>query len=783
MGKSKDAYFEQKGNLFIVGTRKIEKVLELTADQRFVCRSVRAKETGKELIWKSPVATDEFFVTVNDVYYSGAEGNWNFVSAEEKILSQGELETVITLNNEILEVKRHYVAYPGEPVIQEWTEYTNISGQRVLMSRPSLFVWRILGEKPEQIDFSYMTGGANFSGSQIFKTVPLEKGFVKDFDSQRDPEIIEVDGHEGNVWHERLNGAGVWNEFFALTDREEKEGFFLTFDYQGCWKAQMGCRDRNTALTGWCELIGYPVETMETVKIAPSAFGCYQGDFDDLGNTINDYIYTYKWDYTRDRYFNRTSLSIWKSAPLTDDVFEMVRAASYIGYERIWVDDFWFDAKGNWNGIFGDDWKEINRYLAENNLMFRLWMPPWHADRLSKVWTEHPEWMLDFHGNWYNWTIDMSHEEAYQWILNMLCEKQKEFGTYDLRVDGDPCNLWGNESFDVKTQSGNWNGTLKQSENFYRLYREFKEKNPQAGLDGCSSGGHTLGIESGRYTDQQQITDGWCFHFGGYWTTMLLPVDKHQGMDIAGTSRGDAWQNPEHVYPNLFCAPLDMMQNPQKGANPEVLEKKRKNLELFYWLRKQGVYGRYIKVYRPKLEHGDETFLLQRMTWDGSRGMIMISASPLNPMHGKSARIYVKGLNEAEDYFIDSRLGGMEAQTRTGKEWMEEGILLSHVEPGEYIYINLPERPGNIGFDKAPEAPKSLGKARERWLGREGVALRWKAPEDAENISYYEIFRNKESLTKVSAGTFYFDTDGKAEDEYAVSSVDYDGNVSKEAAI
>ena len=162
MGKSKDAYFEQKGNLFIVGTRKIEKVLELTADQRFVCRSVRAKETGKELIWKSPVATDEFFVTVNDVYYSGAEGNWNFVSAEEKILSQGELETVITLNNEILEVKRHYVAYPGEPVIQEWTEYTNISGQRVLMSRPSLFVWRILGEKPEQIDFSYMTGGANF---------------------------------------------------------------------------------------------------------------------------------------------------------------------------------------------------------------------------------------------------------------------------------------------------------------------------------------------------------------------------------------------------------------------------------------------------------------------------------------------------------------------------------------------------------------------------------------------------------------------------------------------
>lgn len=46
--------------------------------------------------------------------------------------------------------------------------------------------------------------------------------------------------------------------------------------------------------------------------------------------------------------------------------------------------------------------------------------------------------MLDFHGNWYNWTIDMSREDAYQWILNMLCEKQTEFGDYELRVDGEP---------------------------------------------------------------------------------------------------------------------------------------------------------------------------------------------------------------------------------------------------------------------------------------------------------------------------------------------------------
>lgn len=776
MVKSKDAYYEKKDNLFIIGTEKTEKVLELTSDGSFYAKSVKNKITGKEYVWNAPIASDEFFIQIDKKYYSGGTPGWTFASAKTQILSQEELEVVIVLLNHVVEVKRHYVIYPGQPVIQEWTEYRNITDKTLSIDKPSLFVWRILGEKPDDINFSYMTGGACFSGSQIFKTVPLSEGFVKDFDSQKNPEIIEVDGHEGNIWHNRLNGAGIWNEIFALSDRKEEEGFYLTFDYQGCWKAQMCSRDRNVALTGWCDLLNYPLEQGESIKLAPSAFGCYSGDFDDLGNTINDYIYTYKWDFTNDTYFNRTSLSIWRSAPLTDKVFDMIKAASYMGYERIWVDDFWFDAKGNWNGIFEDDWNEINRYLAEHNMIFRLWMPPWHADRLSQVWLEHPEWMLDFHGNWYNWTIDMSKEEAYQWILNMLCDKQKEFGTYDLRVDGDPCNLWNNRSFDA--EGGNWNGTHKQSENFYRLYREFKERNPEAGLDGCSSGGHTLGIESGRYVDQQQITDGWCFHMGGYWTTMILPIDKHQGMSIAGTSRDDMWENPDNVYMNLFSAPVDGMQNPEAGADIRVMEEKRKNLELFYWLRKQGIYGRYIKVYRPQTEHGDPTFLLQRMTWDGKKGLVMISCDPLNPMHGKSERIFIKGLLEDEEYYVDSQLGSVKPETKTGKQWMQCGVELQDVRPGEYVYINLPNRPGKGSCAERPDAPLGISIRKETWLRREGISVRWNAPAEMQNISYYEIFKNNINYTKVSTGTFFFDTQGCIDDVYQIRSVDYDGNTS-----
>ena len=311
-----------------------------------------------------------------------------------------------------------------------------------------------------------------------------------------------------------LNGVGIWFEFFVLRDRVKNEGWYMTFDYQGWWKAQFSSRDGNTALVGWCELIDYALKTGENLQMPAMMSGVFSGDLDDLGNTINEYIYTYKWDYTRDRYFNRTNLTIWREAPLSQRVFKMVEIGRYIGAERLWVDDFWFDAKGNWNGIFGDDWKHNNEYINRCGMNYRVWMPPWHADRLSQVWLEHPEWMLDFHGNWYNWTIDMSQEAAYQWILNMLCGMQKKIGTYDLRVDGDPCNPRSSGSFEHADLGGDWNCTFMQSQNFYRLYKEFKDRNPDAGLDGCSSGGHTLTIEAVRYTDQQQITDGECKHYG-----------------------------------------------------------------------------------------------------------------------------------------------------------------------------------------------------------------------------------------------------------------------------
>ena len=772
-----DAYSRRDGNQIRIGTDRIAMTLELTEEGCFFLSGLRHAATGKEYVQPGKQRPDEFAVTIDGEEIRGASGGFTLEDVATARLSQGELETVVALRRGALRVRRYYVAYPGLAVIQSWTEYENLSGADMALTRPSLYVVRLLDEEREKVDFGYMTGGANFTGSQIYKTVPVREGFVKRFDSQTDPEIVKVDGVEGNWWHPRLNGCGIWNEFFTLAPREAGEGLWLTFDYQGWWKAVMSCCDGDMALCGRCELLSAPLKAGETLRIAPMTLGFFRGDLDDLGNTIQEYVYTYKWDYTRDRYFNRMTMGIWHSAPLTDAVFKMVDVARYVGLERIHVDDFWFDAKGNWNGIFGDDWKHINDYINQNGMFFRLWMPPWHADRLSKVWLEHPDWMLDFHGNWYNWTIDMSREEAYQWVLNMLCEKQKEFGTYELRVDGDPCNLTDNEAWTCTAEDvGGWNCTFRQSENFYRLYREFKEKNPEAGINGCSSGGHTLGIESSRYTDQQQITDGWCLHYGGYYTTLLLPIDKHQGINMSGAKK--SWKAHPDSAREIFSCPGLFLKKPGDEMSPEVMEAYRKDAEMFRFLRLQGVYGRWIKVFRPTLENGDKTFILQRMTWDQSKGLLMISADPLNPLLGKSDRVFLKGLEPQREYLIESRLGSVSPEKRTGAEWMAEGVWMENVQPGEVLYINLPDRPGTGSIAEAPEAPGEPSARCARWLNRDGVGVSWAAPQKDALISYYEIARDGTPLTKVSIGAYYFDADAPDGARYAVRAVDFDGQAS-----
>ncbi len=766
------------GNVFRIDTGTAEMILCLEGeDGTYAFREcgLNNRKTGARWIRGEASYGSGFSLKLNGRTVSGSDPVWHFDGEEALTLSQGELRLRLGLHDDSgLYIAMIYVAYPDTGVIQSWTEIEN-RGQDAVIDDPCIF--DACFDAGETDDFQYMTGGGNFAGSTVFKSVPVTDGFVKEFDSYLDMETMEVDGHDG--YHETLDreqGTAIWFELMGLKDRGSGNGLVLTFDYNGYWKARFSCLGGRNELSGWCVLSRYPFPAGALFRTPKKMILLYSGDEDEMGNALTDYQYRYKWDYTREAYFNRSSMAVWREAPLTDTVFQMVEKARYLGYERIWVDDFWFDAKGLWNGVFGDDWAEIAKYVRRNGMSFRLWMPPWHADRLSGLQIEHPDWMVGWSGWWYNWTLNMEKPEVVDWILNMLHEKQREFGDYDLRVDGSSSRFMNSGSF--TDTGGDANCTFLQSEHWYELMQRFKDENPNAGLDGCSSGGCAMTIESIRFADQQQITDGWCFHMGGYWTSLFLPIDKHQGMPMASTSlglRASGKYGPESR--NLFTAPISYPY----PLDPESVENCRRDMELFRWLRDvKHVYGKGIKVYRPQVETGDPTFILQRMTEDRTSGMIMFSNNSFNPMTGHPLRVFPKGLLPDLAYTVEALEHGMETETKSGADWMRDGIRLSCLNPGEYLLLNLTGRPGTGTAQAAPKAPVKPEKAKAHWLNRNGIALSWVPGDTEQFISYYEVSKDGRPLTRVSAGCYLFLPDGEENAVYSVAAVNGEGIRSSE---
>ena len=725
---------------FIISTGKSVMELVLTDDGRFVRR--RAEGPGFSYGGES----EEFFFTWDGTRYSGFTPGWRFVSEEKSEGTQGEEITALTIERDGIRVTREYTAYPGQSAIGARTVLRNTGSAAAAVSNPSILAMR----GAESADsYAYMTGGANFTGSLMYKEVPLTEGYSRGFDSHGEPEVTEVEGRKHNSMHPVPNGTGIWCELYSFQNAEGRG--WITFDFQGWWKSLVTRVDGVTLLRVWCELRRWEVAPGEEMAIAGAVFGFAAGDTDDMGNDISAYIYAYKWDYTRERYFLEPTTTIWREAPLTDKDFWLTREAQQIGARQIHVDDFWFDAKGNWNNIFGDDFREFNDYLKRLGLDFRLWMPPWHVDRLSDLWLEHPDWMLNFHGNWYNWTLDLSKEEAYQWMLDMVCRKQEQFGTYMLRVDGNPTCLRNDGGF--TTEGGDYDAAYKQSENFYRFYRAFKDRCPEAGLNGCSSGGHTMTIESVRYTDTQQITDGECLHYGGYWAPLFNPVDK-----VCALAGGSMNLNPE---------------TQQRPA--EELRKMRAHTVFCNWARRVGLAGRGILVYRPEVRTGDKTFWFERLSADRSRGMITMLGGK-NPFAGKPEVVFPKGLDPERSYRVESEDGSFAPQVRTGAEWMADGIRLE--KTGSALYFNLGDRPGMNAGGKAPDAPANLHFAKEHWLHRDGAMVLWDEPSGDVLLSHAELWKNGELLAEVASGHGWFDDAYAEGDSYRARFVDADGNVS-----
>ncbi len=566
-------------------------------------------------------------------------------------------------------------------------------------------------------------------------------------------------------------GTSTYAPWYALLARDSRDGLVIGWDYFGHWASSFRL-SADGAVTAELKVAGHkqtlaPGQSLTTPKAFTALF---RDDLDEAGNEVLDWQYRYLWDYTREGWFPAIRmLGYWyygtgwgqsgvgwtgggPDMPSTfRKVFRVADLMRYVGadvYHRDWG---WWDRAGDWNG---PDFRTTGDYLRKHGMGQLIYAFLYTVDPQSKVAKEHPDWVI-------GGTLDMSKPEVVAHIQRQLDNFHDRWGDFE----------WRNDSTPTSPRDGDDTPLLGQDAGLREILRGFLDKYPGSAFQAVNGGGNNAGYDYARYASTVSFSDGAVGIIRNYYASLLLPPDKTS--DIP-----DIW-NPDKydkaIWRGLLCINFDMTGD---TWDPAKLEGLRELIDIYHYLQKHGVVGRWVRVHRPLVTGDDPTMYFQRLSGDRKRGVII----PKRPAPGP-VTIQPKGLLPDVKYVVSFQESA-HTEDRSGADLVQRGITLAKMPPGELIYLNLPLHPGSKLDRQSPTAPSEAQKRAAENMGYPGIELTWNPAGDDNWISYYEVFRNDAAIDKVAKGVYYFDHSAGADlaAKYEIRTVDGAGNASSKAA-
>ena len=242
---------------------------------------------------------------------------------------------------------------------------------------------------------------------------------------------------------------------------------------------------------------------------------------------------------------------------------------------------------------------------------------------------------------------------------------------------------------------------------------------PAVRFKASTLGGNAVGYDYARYSSTLSFSDGGVGILRNYYASLLLPPDKTSEIP-------DNW-NPANydkaTWRGLLTINFDMTGD---TWDPQKLEGVRELIDIYHYLHREGVVGRWVRVYRPSITGDDPTMYFQRLSGNRKKGIII----PKRPAPGP-VTIKPKGLLVDSEYAVSFQEAEGSVK-RTGRDLMENGIKIEKMPPGELVYLNLPLHPGSKLDKEPPTAPTEVKKQLAKNMGYPGVELRWKPGVDQQ---------------------------------------------------
>jgi hypothetical protein len=773
---SGDAYinYDSATGTWSIGTAKIEKKVRLASGQ-FKNTSLlnKAISPAVEMI-QTAAQGIEFAITAGGVSYSGTTPGWTLYSQSITLGSLNEVKLDLALNDtgNRLRVGLHYSVYPSTGVIEQWVEYTNLTTGAVQVYDPEMLDTQVFANDYASgaLRFTYAHGTRNFcdpprpnpfdnladnrmNTQSLGATVPIDLGNDNYSADNFLPEVV--------LWKDAVTDYGV------LIGWSHSSGWYLKYRSDGRFQLDAHTVNGMSLPAGgnW---------QLPIVHIMAFA-GPY--DFDSAGNDLKDFQYRYKYEYFKSK-FNTPVKPYIITGPTgytTDVMFRASQAFRHVGADIFHVDEGWHDVKGTWNDATPASLPAMTALNRANNMETMFHLAIYEAavgSEVANLGYTYPTGLWE----WVN--VNFTNASAVTWMKNKLNAKKTQWGDYIWRQDW-PRRAWG---------GANGINPLVARKNYFQLMKDFRTANPNSGINVNQCGGYQMSVETLRYSDLVQTTDGQQQQHSIYTNTYFYPPDKLWGLHLPNGSvenmhwsattaelrgaLGAAWQWDGWGTPTL--------------AQQEAF---RKNADIYHFMGAKGIAGRYSQMWHPAVSNDPRpeahSYYLQRLSSDRTKGAI-IAMSGAAPASGL-VTVYPRNLLPTTPYTVRLAMPdgtNFVATSQTGSYWMTNGIGVPNWS-GVIAWIGVTNYPGAGTDTTLPTAPTSPAKVSATYMSKAGVKITWAGGTDNNWVSYFDIER-LDGTSWVLAGRsptvkFYFDpaeSGGSLSKSYRIRTVDGDGNAS-----
>ncbi len=416
---------------------------------------------------------------------------WEWAGAVERPGGRpGTVEAVVTLRHTLRPVSINIVTrLDGTPILARWLEITNTGSTSAALSHVAPFSGMLWNTDP-----AWNLGGPSSSLYSLGYMPPENWGEEGDFTWQPLPqERFRI---------ERTNNRFHGSPYWVIRNEVTGELCFMGLAWSGNHYAEFAYRSRG-ALSFKTGPVGpAPLRVIapgETVTSPEVHLGMLHTRFDEAVQAWHRHIRTSVLP-PRPAGKDMYTIAARVVEQPNDWILKEIDIAAEMGCEAFMVDagwygeDFseWSEHRGDW---FEGSWLPggmagIREHIHSKGMLFGLWLEPEAITPKSKLYREHPDWILrtddDRAVGVFGYGLNLANPEAARYLEDTVIRVIRDFKLDFYKTD---YNITTYEGGQTVREGFAENESWRHFETLYRVYDRVHAEYPGVALENCAGGG------------------------------------------------------------------------------------------------------------------------------------------------------------------------------------------------------------------------------------------------------------------------------------------------------